>query len=648
MTLRQLAVKNVFRNIRTYAAYFLCSTFSVMIFFVNALLIFHPDIQTGLSSHTAVQAFVVAEGMVFVFAFLFVLYSVSSFLTSRKKEFGVFMLHGMTLAQLGKMIFMENMIIGLLATTTGIGAGTLFAKLFFMASAKALDIASLPFYLSPSSLLLTIGAFVLLFLLISAYTSRMVRTSKLIDLFRTNVSKGEYTPYASPVLSLLSVVLLLAGYMLSVTADTYTIYYRVIPVVLITTLGTYLLYSHLGIYIIGWIRSKRGRKMKGRHLLALSSLSHRLKEHSRMFFAVTMVSTISFCSLGVFASINVVSGLFEEDYPSAIGYVSKAGNSHGEEHLNAIRSELSEHKLTYTEDQIKIKYTDVQPVSDQDKINTNELPVISFSDYKQAVEQAGFTLSEQAPGLNEGMIMISSQNDRSKTRHTRMREYILSEPQVTIKEKGFTEHVIIPDNLLDDFDDSFEAIIIQDDLYRQIEKPARIDMYTGFYVKDFTQTAFIASDLADDGRTRYDAHKSYSISVSGTLYILRESMYRILLFIAMLLAAVFFIAAGSFLYFRLYADLDRDRKQYSTLMKLGLTDKELRKMVTGQLAAMFFVPTLLAVIHSIFAFIALQSLFYLSIATKMGVVLLSFMLAQVLYFFFIRFHYLRNLKKTLL
>ncbi|WDH84710.1 ABC transporter permease [Paenibacillus urinalis] len=647
MTVRQLALRNVIRGIRTYAAYFLCSAFSVMIFFVNAMLIFHPDIRSGLSSETAVQAFVVAECMIFVFSFLFVLYSVSSFLTSRKKEFGIFMLHGMTLAQLGKMIFLENMIIGLLSIIFGTFAGTLFAKLFFMASAKALEIASLPFYLSPSSLLLTIGAFVLLFLLISAYTSRMVRTSKLIELFQA-MPRREKAPHASPVLSALSLVLLTIGYIFAVTADTFTIYDRVVPVVVITTAGTYLLYSHLGVYCLQYFRKTRGRRMNGRHLLTLIGLSSRLKEQSRMFFAVTMLSTISFCSLGVFASINVVSGLFEEDYPAAVGYVSKTGNPYREEHLSEIRAELSERKLDYTEDQIKIKYASVQPSSEHVEIARNELPVISYADYKQAVLQAGFTLTEQGPGYNEAILMISSQNDRSKTRHWNKREYMLNEPQIAITEIGFTDHVIIPDNLLDDFDESFEAVIIHDALYQQIKQPARQDVYTGFYLDDFTQTAFVASDLADHGRTRYDAHKSYSISVSGTLYILRESMYRILLFIAMLLAAVFFIAAGSFLYFRLYADLDRDRKQYLTLMKLGLTDKEFKRMVTWQLATMFFLPTFVAVIHSIFAFIALQSLFYLSIATKMGVVLFSFMLAQVLYFFFIRFHYLRNLKKTLL
>jgi hypothetical protein len=74
---------------------------------------------------------------------------------------------------------------------------------------------------------------------------------------------------------------------------------------------------------------------------------------------------------------------------------------------------------------------------------------------------------------------------------------------------------------------------------------------------------------------------------------------------------------------------------------------ELNKIVTQQLVLLFFVPIIVAIIHSIFAFMALQSFFTMSIATEMIIVLACFFIAQVIYFLFIRHHYLRNLKKTL-
>ncbi|MNG40804.1 hypothetical protein D3C84_1295820 [compost metagenome] len=52
--------------------------------------------------------------------------------------------------------------------------------------------------------------------------------------------------------------------------------------------------------------------------------------------------------------------------------------------------------------------------------------------------------------------------------------------------------------------------------------------------------------------------------------------------------------------------------------------------------------------HSLFAFIALQRLFYLSIAAETGAVLAGYLAAQGLYFILIRGRYLRNLKKNLI
>jgi putative ABC transport system permease protein len=82
--------------------------------------------------------------------------------------------------------------------------------------------------------------------------------------------------------------------------------------------------------------------------------------------------------------------------------------------------------------------------------------------------------------------------------------------------------------------------------------------------------------------------------------------------------------------------------------QLHRADGELSKIVTQQLVLLFFVPIIVAIIHSIFAFMALQSFFTMSIATEMIIVRACFFIAQVIYFLFIRHHYLRNLKKTLI
>jgi putative ABC transport system permease protein len=49
------------------------------------------------------------------------------------------MMHGMTRGQLNKLVFLENMLIGIAAICTGIAAGLLTGKLFLMIGASILD-----------------------------------------------------------------------------------------------------------------------------------------------------------------------------------------------------------------------------------------------------------------------------------------------------------------------------------------------------------------------------------------------------------------------------------------------------------------------------------------------------------------------------
>src|SRR5699024_1579372 len=94
VTFRQFAFNNVIRYNRVYAAYFLSSMFTVMVFFTFAMFAFHPALYEETMKDKALYGMAVAGGIIVIFSFFFILYSMSSFLQSRKKEFGVLMVQG--------------------------------------------------------------------------------------------------------------------------------------------------------------------------------------------------------------------------------------------------------------------------------------------------------------------------------------------------------------------------------------------------------------------------------------------------------------------------------------------------------------------------------------------------------------------------
>ena len=140
----------------------------------------------------------------------------------------------------------------------------------------------------------------------------------------------------------------------------------------------------------------------------------------------------------------------------------------------------------------------------------------------------------------------------------------------------------------------------------------------------------------------------YTFDNPGLNYSIIRTTFSLLLLIGLLLAAVFFLAAGSFIYFRLYTTLDRDRKQFEVLRRMGLTDREFKKIVNRQLIPQFFFPWGVAFLHSAFAFLALQviwdALAEISIVKELVIVLVGFSLMQILYFYLIRWRYLAHIK----
>ena len=179
MTLNKLAFNNVVRDKWTYFAYFLSSTFSAFIFFSFAVSMFHPDLSIIESGSALSMSMMAGSVIVYSFAFMFIAYSVKSFMKSRKKTLGLFIIMGASKKQLNKMIFKENMIIGVAAIITAIIFGLVFSPLFLMVAKKIMIVEGFGMYLPIKAILLTVSMFFVLFLIISLISPIFINKEKL-------------------------------------------------------------------------------------------------------------------------------------------------------------------------------------------------------------------------------------------------------------------------------------------------------------------------------------------------------------------------------------------------------------------------------------------------------------------------------------
>jgi putative ABC transport system permease protein len=126
-----------------------------------------------------------------------------------------------------------------------------------------------------------------------------------------------------------------------------------------------------------------------------------------------------------------------------------------------------------------------------------------------------------------------------------------------------------------------------------------------------------------------------------------EQIFSLMLFIGFFVSALFFLAADSILYFKLYNDLEQDSKQYEALSKLGLTLKEMKQIAAKQVAILFFIPFATATVHAGFAFKMLQNMVSVSVIKASVLVIIIFFVVQLGYYFLIRSLYTKKMEQVM-
>ncbi|HDR7606665.1 FtsX-like permease family protein [Bacillus mycoides] len=641
MTFRQLAFNNVIRNKRIYLGHFFSSTFAVMIFFTYGLLVFHPNLQGELTHASTIMntfgkiGFQLSYYLIFVFSFLFIFYSVSAFLKNRKKEFGLLMLHGMSHQQLHQLIFFENMLIGIPSILAGIGLGMVFSKLFLLVSGSLLGVEhTLSLYFPLKSMGVTAISFFVLFLLISLFTSKMVKMNELVELIKSE-EKPKPEPKASVWISLLAIILIGAGYS--------AVHYCIVAVdfmslkqllllggvgVLLIVCGTYFFFTQLCVYVIYTLKNRETTFFKRTNLLVISELAFRMKDNARTFFIVTIISAVSFTAIGVCTAI-ANPELAKSATPYAFTYRSDNGNTQEKSHIEEIKKQLKESGFSYKLVATKFKRSQNGPV------------LINLSTYNEYAKKLGYEI-EKLTNETESIAILPKKNPTSAEDQKTL-ELKHGELEVPL---SVQKTIYIPE-----FAEIDNPFIVSDAVYSKVlnvQQEGVLRDYTiyGFIIKNWPETSAISTKLMKFIGTSQDDYYAFSSLYVKWLELKQQN--GLLSISSVLVGIVFFVFTLSFLYFRLFTDLERDKEQYQMLSKLGLRQKELKQIVTRQMMILFFLPIVVAMVHSSFAYITFHQLGQtvsreLSVIQSSIVVLVSFICMQIIYFLIIRNHYIKRI-----
>ncbi|KAF6626194.1 serine hydrolase [Paenibacillus sp. EKM208P] len=300
MTFRSLAFSNIKGNWRAYSAFFLSSSFSVMIFYMYAAFLYHPDVVNGyiVGAEKLRQGLLLCEYIIIVFSFLFILYSNTAFLKTRTKEFGLFTLLGTTRRQIRKLIIYENLSIAILAIVTGTFSGILFSRFFFMILAVLLNMEDwISFSVPFKSLAFTSITFFILFTLISIINVIRISKTEVIDLI-TSSKKSQDGVYYSKWMALLAAICLVTTYYTSLIINGTNFVWAASIILIAVMIGTYFLFTQLSIFLLNQVRKRKNIYYKKINLITISQLSYNIKGNARMLFIVSILNAVTLTASG--------------------------------------------------------------------------------------------------------------------------------------------------------------------------------------------------------------------------------------------------------------------------------------------------------------------------------------------------------------
>ncbi|MGE7861624.1 FtsX-like permease family protein [Bacillus mobilis] len=647
MTFWQFAFKNVTRNARAYFAYFVSSAFSIAIFFSFAVYLFHPKLHmTGVNAALNILM-TISEIVIVFFSFFFLLYSIGTFLKVRKKQFGILTVLGISQKQLKRLVFLENMLIGVLSIFFGIQLGLVFSQFFLLVTAKITHVPGLYLYWPTGAIILTMIIFLGLFILVSSFTPMLIRTRKAVRLLKEGTKQKERK--ASVLISLFGATCLISGYVLAANplyfislGDVIGLLYAATSIFLIPSLvaaGTYFFFSQISFLLIRILQTRRTFYMKRTNMLWISDLATRIRTNINMLFIVAMLSTLAFTMItflygfGKFTKFDAV-----RENPFPFTYLSHTENTLADEHLNWLKQKFNEEQFAYT--QFK---ADIYEVS-----SAEEPPHLYY-----AIKQSDYNILAKALNWenlhvknNESYVLIKDLDNQvfetlhdQKTRNT----LTLNQNSLQLHIKEYKSYNPFPNRLIS------QLLVLSDENVEALSSVSKQMSVYSFKVKDWEKanhigSAFIEKINTDANKIQAEHPPFHASEASDSLYTTKQNVASFFL-IGTFLGVIFFIGAGSVLYFRMYTDLTNEQEKYVTITKIGLTEAEMKRSATIQLAILFFVPYIMASIHTMFATKMLQEVLHLSFFAEITVVLMIFGTVEILFFLLIRSFYMQKLSQ---
>lgn len=615
-----------------------------MVFFTYATIFTNKKFMNPFGTNYSITGNMVAPGvMMALFSAFFIFYAQSSFIKYRKKDFGLFMVLGMTVQDIQKIVFIENGLIAIFSLLIGLVSGTIFSKLFYLLIIKIIDVNGISFSISIQSYISTIVFFTVLYLLVIIKGVIECFRYEILSLLKAT-RKQDNNFLNSPIWSMFGIIFIGIACFDMISNNGLENSSVSLRSMVTGFVGIYLFVSNI-VLLYSKITNYFGYKIY-KNLLVTTNLKHTLGQSKKILFIITLfvTMTIFMSTIGVIL-ISDAKRIAVDYNPYDISYAQVFGkNKITTPVLDDILSK-SETPLTSLKTIEFISKPYITILNDEN-LNTNLGTHIK-------VEKGCFISLYQIvkdDGYSHDVSEISSLDIPTK-RGT-----------ITYKPKGKITKVLFGNPLI--FTNTHYVILNNKDyqnIIRNITKQCDVGTIKLMNFKDWHKTESVSLKLQSKLETyNKENTKPYYENISRDnlmfkpeskikYYLDNKQSGSYLLFLCSYVGILFLLSSAVILHFKLLTEYEDEKIKYKKLYKIGITDNEVSNLIRKELKVLFFLPFILS------TFVAAFYSYNLPVKQGAGLVTLmySFMISIIYFCFQIVFYlvykkvYIRNLIKDL-
>ena len=601
MTLFSIAKKNILGNFKNYIIYFISMILSIVIYYAFVSLRYNDSVIKAIDNFTSLESiFIMSSMIIILFSLIFIFYSNAFFIRGRKKEIGLYSIVGIPKKTIGKMMFFENLIMGLISLVIGIILGLLFSRFFAMILINLIDNSlSIDFSFSFKPILNTITVFLFIIILTSIKAYMTIYKFKLVDLFKNDNEnlKMPINTQLSYLSAVISIIMLIISFYIStkqLPKNSFGIIVHMLLIIVNLIVGNYLLFNSCIPYILKLLKKYKKHFYKNINMISTSHLLYRIKGNINTLTITALLSALTISLFAtVFSQYKSSNQLSKNFAPFSYTHLSK-----GSDYDNKIK------EIIENDENHPVKYAFDIPVIEVDYMfkgpknySTPKLRIIPETVYNN-VSKALYNQKPISLSNNNALAIQPLFTDHSDS------DYKNLDINLDIKGTNYNFNLdgMVRGRILT-WDNPDFFIIIKDDIFNEIKKSINPLVFKAYEVSDKNNTkstsAILKSLNSTDTNIFASSKDNSQIFTYYEVYKKNLDESSLILFVVSFLGCVFSCATGSILYFKQLTDATENKGYYNILFKLGITKKEVYLSIVKQNLFIFAIPLFIALFDSI-------------------------------------------------